>query len=109
MRAVRRAAIASNVLPAVPHLPRNAVAQQTVYGRIVAQHWCAEPDQLQHAVRAEDAHDHMPGHSAAGVYGVPVDNRELDAQTVREVNDDHHQHDEIVQIIKRRIGRHWSV
>lgn len=83
--AIRRAAIAAHVLPAIPHLQGHAVAQQTVYGCVVPQHRRSEPNQLQHEVRAEDAHDHMPRHGAARVHGIPVDNRQLDAQTVREV------------------------
>jgi len=83
--AVRRAAVAADVLPAVPHLPGHVAAQQAVHGRVVPQHRRPEPDQLQHEVRAQDAHDHMPGHGAPRVHGVPVDNRQLDAQTVREV------------------------
>lgn len=82
---VRRAAVVAHVFPAVPHLQGNVAAQQAVHGRVVPQHRRPEPDKLQHEVRAEDAHDHLPGHGAARVHGVPVDNRQLDAQTVREV------------------------
>lgn len=80
--AVRRAAVAAHVLPAVPHLPGDVAAQQAVHGRVVPQHRRPKSDQLQHAVRAEDAHDHMPGHRVARVHGVTVDNRQLDAQAV---------------------------
>lgn len=83
--AVRCAAIAAHVLPALPHLQGHAVAQQAVYGRVVPQHRCPEPDKLQHEIRAENAHDHMPGHGTARVYGVLVDNRQLDTQTMRKV------------------------
>lgn len=86
--AVRRAVIAADVFPAVPHMQGHVAAQQTVHGRVVPQHRCPEPHQFQHEVRAEDAHDHMPGHGFARVHGVPVDNRQLDAQTVREVKPD---------------------
>lgn len=82
---VRRAAVAADVLPAVPHLQGDAAAQQAVHGRVVPQHRRPEPHQFQHEVRAEDAHDHLPGNRVARVHGVPLDNRQLDAQTVREV------------------------
>lgn len=85
MGAIRCAAIAAHVLPAVPNLQGHAVAQQAVYGRVVPQHRCPQPDQLQHEICPENAHDHMPGHGTARVYGVPVDNRQLDTQTVRKV------------------------
>lgn len=42
--AVRRAAVAAHVLPAVPHLPGDAVAQQAVHRRVVPQHWRPKPD-----------------------------------------------------------------
>jgi len=83
--AVRRAAVAAHVLPVVPYLPGDVAAQQVVHGRVIPQHRRPEPDQLQHEVRAENAHDHMPGYGAARVHGVLVDNRQLDAQTVRKV------------------------
>lgn len=86
--AVRRAAVAAHVLPAVPHLQGHVATQQAVHGRVVPQHRRPQPDQLQHAVRAEDAHDHLPGHRAARVHGVPLDNRQLDAQAVRKVKND---------------------
>ena len=54
--------------------------------RLLAQHRRPQQDQLQHPVRAEDAHDHLPRHPAAGLHGLPLDHRVLDPAAVREVS-----------------------
>lgn len=82
-----RDAVAAHVLAAVPHLPRDAAAQQTVHGRLVALDWGPQPHRLQHAVRAQDPHDHLSRDSAARVHGLAVDHRIVDAQAVREVTE----------------------
>lgn len=49
------------------------------------EHRCAEPHQLQHEVRHQDAHDDLSWHGSSRVHGFALDHRQLDAATVRKV------------------------
>ena len=64
----------------------DAVAFQAVYGRVFSEYRCVEPDQFQHPFRPQDPHDHLSGNSPPGIHGLPMDHRQLDAETVREVS-----------------------
>lgn len=83
--AVRRHPLTADVLQALPHLPGDAAALEALHGRVVAEHRGLESHQLQHQVRPQDPDDHLPRHGAAGLHGLPVDHRLVDAATVREV------------------------
>lgn len=85
-RALRRAALAAHVLAALPDLPGDAAAQQALHGRLFAQHRRAQPHQLQHPLRAQDAHDHLSRHRAARLHGLPLDHCQLDSAPVRTVS-----------------------
>lgn len=83
--AVRRHPLVADVPQALPHLPGDAAALETLHGRVVAKHRGLESHQLQHQVRPQDPDDHLPGHGAAGLHGLPVDYRLVDTTTVRKV------------------------
>lgn len=83
--AVRRDSLAADVPQALPHLPGDVAALEALHGRVVAKHRGLESHQLQHQVCPQDPDDHLPGHGAAGLHGLPVDHRLVDTATVREV------------------------
>uniref|UniRef100_A0A8C3BTB1 Potassium calcium-activated channel subfamily N member 3 n=1 Tax=Cairina moschata TaxID=8855 RepID=A0A8C3BTB1_CAIMO len=68
----------------LPDRPGDAAAQQALHRRLVAQHRGAQQDQLQHALRHEDPHDHLPRDGAAGLQHFPLDHRRVDGPGVRE-------------------------
>ncbi|XP_058714876.1 small conductance calcium-activated potassium channel protein 1 isoform X1 [Poecile atricapillus] len=69
----------------LPDRPRHAAAQQALHRRLLAQHRRPQQDQLQHALRHEDADDHLPRHRAAGLQHLLMDHRRLDRARLREV------------------------
>lgn len=85
MGALRRDALAADVPATLPHMPGDAFALEALHRRLVEEHRRLESHQLQHEIRAEDIDDDMPGHCAAGLHGLAVDHRILDAETVRKV------------------------
>ncbi len=64
----------------------DAPALQAVHRRQLPEHRRPQPDQLQHAFRTQDPHDHLSRNGATRLHGFAVDHSELDAQTVREVS-----------------------
>lgn len=80
--AIRRYPLAADVLQALPHLPGDAAALEALHGRVVAKHRGLESHQLQHQICSQDPDDHLPGHRAAGLHGLPMDYRLVDAASV---------------------------
>ena len=58
---------------------------QVVFGRVVTQYRCVEPDTVKHSVCAQDAHDHLSGHRARRPHAVAVDHCQLDFAGMRKV------------------------
>ena len=63
----------------------DAATQPAVLGRGVAKYRRAEPHQLQHAVRLQDAHDHLSGHGSRRRHAVAVGHLQLDPSSLRRV------------------------
>ena len=63
-------------------LQSNASALQAVHGRELPLHRRPEPHQLQHALRAEDAHDDLSRNGATRFHGHALDHCKLDAPTM---------------------------
>ena len=60
----------------------DASALQAVHGRELPLHRRPEPHQLQHALRAEDAHDYLSRNGATRFHGHALDHCKLDAPTM---------------------------
>lgn len=84
--ALRRAPVPAHVPQALPHMPGDAAPLQALHRCLVAEHRRPQPHKLQHALRTQDPHDHLPGYRTPGAHGVAMDHRLLDPQTVRKVN-----------------------
>ena len=64
-------------------LPQSdAPALQAIHGRELPLHRRPEPHQLQHALRAEDAHDYLSRNGATRFHGHALDHCKLDAPTM---------------------------
>ncbi|PKK17893.1 potassium channel, calcium activated intermediate/small conductance subfamily N alpha, member 1 [Columba livia] len=74
-----------HVPAAVPDRARHAAAQQALHRRLLPQHRGAQQDQLQHPLRHEDPHDHLPRHRPPGLQHLLLDHRRLDRPRLREV------------------------
>uniref|UniRef100_A0A8B9ZQI7 Potassium calcium-activated channel subfamily N member 1 n=1 Tax=Anas zonorhyncha TaxID=75864 RepID=A0A8B9ZQI7_9AVES len=74
-----------HVPAALPDRARHAAAQQALHRRLLPQHRRPQQDQLQHPLRHEDPHDHLPRHRAAGLQHLLLDHRRLDRPRLREV------------------------
>lgn len=74
--------VTAYVLPSLSDLSSDAAAQQALYRRLVPQHRRLEPNQLQHALRPQDTHDHLSRNRPNGLHGQSLDHRQLDHETV---------------------------
>ena len=53
----------------------DVVTLEAVHGRELPVDRRAQPDQLQHSLRTQDAHDNLSGHGATRLHGLSLDHR----------------------------------
>jgi len=70
----------------------DAATQPAVLGRVVAQYRRAQPHQLQHALRLQDAHDYLSRHRPRRSHALAMGHLQLDPASLRRVGFQQQQH-----------------